>query len=145
MIAGAVQFTAWKARRLACCREAPGRGRAARAGAGAAWRYGWLRQGRCILCCANLTAIVLVVGVMDLGGDDPGDGGDHSRTSGAGRRARRASPRRSGRRRRRVVADRASSQNGMRLPVFTGRILRVRKSIEAAYRAALSPMEVSDG
>ncbi len=67
MIAGAVQFTAWKAHRLACCREAPGRGRAARAGAGAAWRYGLRHGRRCILCCANLTAIVLVVGVMDLG------------------------------------------------------------------------------
>ena len=27
LIAGALQFTAWKARHLACCREAPGRGR----------------------------------------------------------------------------------------------------------------------
>ena len=28
LIAGALQFTAWKTRHLACCREAPGRGRA---------------------------------------------------------------------------------------------------------------------
>ena len=27
LIAGALQLTAWKARHLACCREAPGRGR----------------------------------------------------------------------------------------------------------------------
>jgi predicted metal-binding membrane protein len=27
LIAGSLQFTAWKARHLACCREAPGRGR----------------------------------------------------------------------------------------------------------------------
>jgi hypothetical protein len=27
LIAGALQFTAWKAHHLACCREAPGRGR----------------------------------------------------------------------------------------------------------------------
>src|SRR5439155_2457827 len=26
LIAGSLQFTAWKARHLACCREAPGRG-----------------------------------------------------------------------------------------------------------------------
>lgn len=65
--AGAVQLTAWKARHLACCREVPGRGRALPAGAGAAWRHG-LRLGlHCSLCCAPLTAILLAVGVMDLG------------------------------------------------------------------------------
>jgi hypothetical protein len=38
LIAGALQFTAWKARHLACCREAPGRGRTLPADAGTAWR-----------------------------------------------------------------------------------------------------------
>jgi predicted metal-binding membrane protein len=66
LVAGALQLTAWKARRLACCREAPGRGRRLPADAGTAWRHG-LRLGvRCALCCANLMAILLVVGVMDL-------------------------------------------------------------------------------
>jgi predicted metal-binding membrane protein len=66
VIAGALQFTAWKARRLACCREAPGRSRDLPADAGAAFRYG-LRLGlQCVACCANLTAILLVAGVMDL-------------------------------------------------------------------------------
>ena len=37
LIAGAFQFTAWKARHLACCRAAAGRGRALPAEAGAAW------------------------------------------------------------------------------------------------------------
>jgi predicted metal-binding membrane protein len=66
LIAGALQFSAWKAHHLACCREAPGRGRMLPADAGTAWRHG-LRLGlHCGACCAGLTAILLVVGVMDL-------------------------------------------------------------------------------
>ena len=66
LIAGSLQFTAWKARHLACWREIPGRGRTLAADAGTAWRHG-LRLGfHCAHCCANLMAIVLVVGVMDL-------------------------------------------------------------------------------
>ena len=66
LIAGALQFTAWKARQLACCREVPGRGRTLTADAGTAWRHG-LRLGlRCSACCAGLTTILLVIGVMDL-------------------------------------------------------------------------------
>jgi predicted metal-binding membrane protein len=67
LIAGAFQFTAWKAHHLACCREAPGRGRTLPADAGTAWRHG-LRLGlHCTYCCAGLTAILLIIGVMDLG------------------------------------------------------------------------------
>ncbi len=112
LIAGSLQFTAWKARHLACCREAPGRGRTLAADAGTAWRHG-LRLGlHCSSCCSGLD------------GDPPGhrghgssrDGGrggsHHRRTSRTGRRARRASHR--GRRRwGRVVSDRAS--NGARM------------------------------
>jgi predicted metal-binding membrane protein len=66
LIAGALQFTAWKARHLACCREAPGRGRTLPGDAGTAWRHG-LRLGlHCTYGCAGLTAILLVIGVMDL-------------------------------------------------------------------------------
>jgi predicted metal-binding membrane protein len=66
LIAGLLQFTAWKARCLACCREAPGEGRALPADAGTAWRHG-LRLGlHCVRCCAGLMAILLVIGVMDL-------------------------------------------------------------------------------
>ena len=36
LIADALQFSAWKARHLACCREAPGRGRTLPADAGTA-------------------------------------------------------------------------------------------------------------
>jgi predicted metal-binding membrane protein len=93
LIAGSLQFTAWKARHLACCREAsasartgvrasygetspkrppaaeagPGRGRTLLADASTAWRDG-LRLGlHCSQCCAGLIAILLVIGVMDLG------------------------------------------------------------------------------
>jgi predicted metal-binding membrane protein len=66
LVAGALQFTAWKARHLVCCREAPGRGYTLPADAGTAWRHG-LRLGlHCSQCCAGLMAILLVVGVMDL-------------------------------------------------------------------------------
>jgi predicted metal-binding membrane protein len=66
LIAGALQFTAWKAHHLGCCRETPGRGRMPPADAVTAWRHG-LRLGiHCVRCCANLMAILLVIGVMDL-------------------------------------------------------------------------------
>ena len=66
LIAGALQFSAWKACHLAGCRKASGLGRTLPADAGAAWRHG-LRLGlHCTYCCAGLMAILLVVGVMDL-------------------------------------------------------------------------------
>ena len=66
LIAGALQFSSWKAHHLACCRETPGRGRNLPADAITAWRYG-LRLGlHCSSCSAGLTATLLVIGVMDL-------------------------------------------------------------------------------
>jgi len=66
LIAGALQLTAWKAHHLACCREAPGRDRTLPADAGTAWRHG-LRLGlHCSASSGGLTAILLVIGVMDL-------------------------------------------------------------------------------
>jgi len=66
LIAGTLQFTAWKTHHLACCRGAVGHGRALPADAGTAWRHG-LRLGlNCSYCCAGLMAILLVIGVMDL-------------------------------------------------------------------------------
>jgi predicted metal-binding membrane protein len=66
VIAGALQFTAWKAHHLDCCREGSGRTPALPADAVTAWRYG-LRLGlHCSQCCAGLIAILLVIGVMDL-------------------------------------------------------------------------------
>jgi predicted metal-binding membrane protein len=64
-IAGVLQFSARKARHLACCREEPV-GRGLRAGAGAAWRHG-LRLGlHCGYSCGGLMAILLVIDVMDV-------------------------------------------------------------------------------
>ncbi len=66
LIAGALQFTAWKAHHLACCRAFPGRGSRLPADAATAWRHG-LRLGlHCSCACAGLTAILLAIGVMDL-------------------------------------------------------------------------------
>jgi predicted metal-binding membrane protein len=66
LVAGLLQFTGWKSRCLACCREAPGRGSSLPADVGTAWRHG-LRLGlHCSRCCAGLMTILLVIGVMDL-------------------------------------------------------------------------------
>lgn len=63
---GALQFTEWKARRLACCRRTPKRHATFPANIGSAWRYG-LRLGvDCGACCFGLMTILLVIGVMDL-------------------------------------------------------------------------------
>ena len=66
LIAGAVQFTAWRARHLACCRGAP-EGRVILLNSpGAACRHG-LRLGiHCSCCCFGPLMILLVSGVMDL-------------------------------------------------------------------------------
>ncbi|MFM0339198.1 DUF2182 domain-containing protein [Paraburkholderia fungorum] len=66
LICGALQLTTWKARHLACSREAPGWDRPLAKHAGTAWRYG-LRLGlRCTVGCTGLTMVLLVVGIMDL-------------------------------------------------------------------------------
>jgi predicted metal-binding membrane protein len=66
LIAGTFQFTSWKAHQLACCRKIPGSGGPLPADARTALRHG-LRFGlHCSYCCAGLTAILLVIGVMDL-------------------------------------------------------------------------------
>jgi len=66
LVAGLLQLTAWKARRLDCCRVAPEGGRGLPAGAGTAWRHGLHLGLQCSYCCAGMMAILLVVGVMDL-------------------------------------------------------------------------------
>ncbi|MFC0400888.1 DUF2182 domain-containing protein [Paraburkholderia rhizosphaerae] len=74
LIAGMLQFSAWKARLLACCRGAlSGPSACASGGAGAlpmearaAWRSGVRLGLHCICCCAGPTAVLLAAGVMDL-------------------------------------------------------------------------------
>lgn len=66
MFAGALQFTPWKARLLACCRDTPV-SCVMRATTGSAWRHG-LRLGlHCTSCCAGFTVMLLVFGIMDMG------------------------------------------------------------------------------
>ena len=66
LAAGALQFTAWKARHLACCRGEHEHGLALAADAGTAWQHG-LRLGLdCCRCCGSLMVIPLVCGVMDI-------------------------------------------------------------------------------
>jgi predicted metal-binding membrane protein len=66
MAAGALQFTAWKARRLACCRCAPCSHHASPARTTTAWRHGLKLGLGCVQCCAGQTAALLVLGAMDL-------------------------------------------------------------------------------
>jgi len=67
LLAGAYQLTPWKAHHLACCRQAAAQGLAPPAGARAAWRRGVRLGLHCSHSCAGLTAMLLVMGVMDLG------------------------------------------------------------------------------
>lgn len=66
LTAGVLQFTSWKARHLACCRVGQRCCHSFAADIGAAWRHGISLGIHCIHCCAGLTAILLIVGVMDL-------------------------------------------------------------------------------
>ncbi|WGY67252.1 DUF2182 domain-containing protein [Burkholderia cepacia] len=65
-VAGMLQFSAWKARRLACCRHMAGGVHRSSAVAGAAWRHGVRAAMHCSACCGNLMAIALAAGMMDL-------------------------------------------------------------------------------
>jgi predicted metal-binding membrane protein len=67
LMAGALQFSSWKAHHLACCREAFAFARAGVSTShGETWRHG-LRLGlHCTYCCAGPMSILLVMGVMDL-------------------------------------------------------------------------------
>lgn len=65
VIAGAMQFSRWKAHHLTYCRESANAS-TFRANPVTAWRHG-LRLGlHCACGCAGFTAILLVIGVMDL-------------------------------------------------------------------------------
>jgi predicted metal-binding membrane protein len=65
VIAGLSQFTAWKARQLACCRDHLRSGDGLKVDARSAWKLGVRAGLRCSGCCAGLMIILLVIGVMD--------------------------------------------------------------------------------
>jgi predicted metal-binding membrane protein len=64
--AGGLQLTVWKSRQLACCRQSPPRDGVTPATAPGAVRHGLQLGVRCTLCCAPLTVMLLVLGLMDL-------------------------------------------------------------------------------
>jgi predicted metal-binding membrane protein len=66
VVSAALQFTGWKAQQLAWCREGSARAFATPPGAGTALRHGIHLGDRCLRSCANLMAILLVLGMMDL-------------------------------------------------------------------------------
>jgi predicted metal-binding membrane protein len=66
LLAGLLQFTAWKAHQLACCRETPVRGNTVLPDVRTAFRHGLRIARNCGFCCGNLMMILLVAGVMDL-------------------------------------------------------------------------------
>ena len=65
LLAGAFQFTHRKAHHLAYCRSTAQEDLASRASAATPWRSGVRLGLHCIRACAGLTAILLVIGVMD--------------------------------------------------------------------------------
>jgi predicted metal-binding membrane protein len=65
LLTGVLQFSSWKSRHLTCCRQAPDDEASTGTGS-AAWRYGLRLGWHCICCCAGLTSVLLVAGVMDL-------------------------------------------------------------------------------
>ncbi|HUQ80447.1 MAG TPA: DUF2182 domain-containing protein [Gemmatimonadaceae bacterium] len=66
VLAGVLQYTTWKARQLARCREAAGHGPALPGELAGPWRHGWCLGIHCAQSCAGLTTIMLALGVMDL-------------------------------------------------------------------------------
>jgi len=68
VVAGLIQFTSWKARQLTCCREISICPCTAPTDAASALKYGFRLGVHCNYCCAGLTAVLLVIDVMDLRG-----------------------------------------------------------------------------
>ena len=66
LVAGGMQFTSWKARQLALCREESGCGCPPAPNALGAWRHGLSLGVRCSLCCGSLMLALLAIGMMDL-------------------------------------------------------------------------------
>jgi predicted metal-binding membrane protein len=66
ILAGASQFTSWKARQLTCCREVATCPCSVPHDPWLAFKHGVRLGVRCSSCCSGLTAVLLVVDVMDL-------------------------------------------------------------------------------
>jgi predicted metal-binding membrane protein len=66
VLAGTLQFSVWKAHHLACCPSRSYTSIGWPANASTAWRQGLRLSFQCTSGCAGFTAILLVLGVMDL-------------------------------------------------------------------------------
>lgn len=66
LIAGALQFTTWKSDHLGCFRGASETEPRPAVDVGTAWWHGLHLGIHCLYGCAGFTAILLVIGVMDL-------------------------------------------------------------------------------
>jgi len=64
LFGGLLQFTAWKARHLACCSGPPPSDDIVHSGS--ALRHGMRLGPHCTQCCAGLILILLVIGLMDI-------------------------------------------------------------------------------
>jgi predicted metal-binding membrane protein len=65
LVAGGVQFTRWKARRLGRCRVGTGCGAPPVSSTLGAWSHGLELGVACSLCCGNLMLALLVAGMMN--------------------------------------------------------------------------------
>jgi predicted metal-binding membrane protein len=66
MLTGAWQLSRWKLRQLDGCRDTIDCCRPPGTTANAAWRHGFDLGARCLRCCAPMTMLLLVLGVMEL-------------------------------------------------------------------------------
>jgi predicted metal-binding membrane protein len=66
LVAGGLQFTTWKARQLALCREGSGRGCPSTPSVPGAWRHGLELGVRCSLCSGSLMLVLFAIGMMDV-------------------------------------------------------------------------------
>jgi predicted metal-binding membrane protein len=66
LVAGLLQLTSWKERRLARCSQAPRCGHALAAVGRTAWQHGLHLGLHCCYCCAELMTVLLVIGVMEV-------------------------------------------------------------------------------
>lgn len=66
LVGGLLQFTAWKARHLACCSGPLSSDDIVPPHSGAALRHGMRLGLHCTQCCAGLILILLVIGLMDI-------------------------------------------------------------------------------
>ncbi len=66
LLAGALQFTEWKAHQLECSREWPWPDHPLRSTLTTSWKHGVKLGLHCSYCCLGMTAVLLATGFMEL-------------------------------------------------------------------------------